>query len=268
MFGIDDTIAGLSDGSRVLLVLAVAVVLGLRHASDPDHLAAVATLVASTKEHSRRAAARLGLAWGLGHATTLFAFGLPIVLFKSYLPEGVQRGAETAVGVVIVALAVWMLVRWRRGAFRHVHPHTHPHPHPHGATTLRVPRRTAGRRTVAVDVPRGGESHRRAHGTMRARTPLQAYAIGLVHGAGGSAGVGVLLLASIHDHLVAVGALVLFAGFTAISMSLLTTGLVVGLSTARVRRSFEVIAPVLGVASLAFGVWYGLGALGMAPYAF
>ena len=67
--------------------------LGLRHATDPDHLAAVTTLIASGRDRTKPLAARLGLLWGLGHATSLFAFGLPIVLFKAYLPEAVQQGA-------------------------------------------------------------------------------------------------------------------------------------------------------------------------------
>jgi ABC-type nickel/cobalt efflux system permease component RcnA len=249
MFGLDHHIAHFSDGATVLIVIAVAILLGLRHATDPDHLAAVTTLVASGKERTRHLAARLGFAWGLGHATSLFAFGLPIVLFKSYLPEAVQRGAETAVGVVIVALAVWLLVRWRRGLFHlHVHGHDgnlHAHGHVHD----------------------GRGEH--AHGAPTSpRSPLQAFSIGLVHGMGGSAGVGVLLLASIHSHLVAVGALALFAFFTAVSMALLSTGFGATLSIAPVRRSFGRIAPVLGFASLAFGVWYVLGALAVTPYYF
>src|SRR6187399_1867488 len=106
MFGLDNWIAGFSDGTTLLIVVAVAVLLGLRHASDPDHLAAVTTLIASKREQGARSAASLGLAWGVGHATTLFLFGLPIVLYRAYLPESVQSAAETSVGVVIVALAV------------------------------------------------------------------------------------------------------------------------------------------------------------------
>ena len=248
MFGLDDHIARLSNGTSILLVLVVAVILGLRHATDPDHLAAVTTLVASGKGNTRRLAARLGLCWGAGHATSLFVFGLPIVLFRSYLPERVQQGAETAVGLVIIALAVWLLVRWRRGAF-HVHPHVHgefEHLHLHAHE-------------------RAGHGH--PH-TLRARTPLQAYGIGLVHGVGGSAGVGILLLASIHDQAVACGALALFALFTAVSMALLSAGFGVALGSRAGRRSFATLAPVLGTGSLAFGVWYALGALHVAPYVF
>ncbi len=233
MFGLDHMIAHLSDGTALALVVAVSIVLGLRHATDPDHLAAVTTLVASGRERTARAAGRLGFTWGLGHATSLFVFGLPILLFKTYLPESVQQGAETMIGFVIVALAIWLLVRWRRGLFQ-VHAH---------------------------------EAH--AHGHLaRARSPLQAYGIGLVHGMGGSAGVGVLLLASIHSRAVAVVALALFAFCTAISMALLSTGFGLTLSSEPVRRSFARVAPVLGVASLLFGVWYALGALSLLPYYF
>lgn len=229
MFGLDHALAGLSDGSTLLLVLLAAVLLGLRHASDPDHLAAVTTIVAGGGEGSARSAGRLGLTWGAGHATSLFVFGLPIVLWRAYLPEPVQSGAESAVGVLIVALAVWLLVRWRRGVFR---PDTHAH-------------RSAGR-----------------------RTPLQAYAIGVVHGMGGSAGIGLLLLGSIRDHALAILALSLFAGCTALSMSLLSTGFGATLSRGAARRCLDVVAPALGCLSFAFGILYALGAQGVVPYAF
>jgi ABC-type nickel/cobalt efflux system permease component RcnA len=247
MFGLDDRIASFSDGTSLLIVVAVAVLMGLRHATDPDHLAAVSTLVASGRERAR-GAALLGSAWGLGHATSLFALGVPIVLFKAYLPEEVQRGAETVVGLLIVALAVWLLVRWRRGIF-HVHVHgdpgsRHVHGHVHGGD---------------------GHPHSRPAGT---RSPLAAYTIGLVHGIGGSAGVGVLLLAAIHDHAVALGALALFAAFTAVSMAALSTGLGMTLASAPVRRCFARVAPAFGAASLVFGLWYVLGAQGLAPYSF
>jgi len=244
MFGIDTWLASFSDGATVALVAAVAVVLGFRHATDPDHLAAVTTLIAGTRDRATAAAARLGLAWGLGHGASLFAFGLPIVLFKAYLPEPVQQGAETAVGVLIVALALWLLLRWRRGLF-HVHVHAHESLHAHGH--------------VHGDGPH-------PHLVRPARSPLQAFGIGLVHGMGGSAGVGVLLLASIHDHLVAVAALALFAACTALSMTVLSTGFGLTLGRGRLGDLLPRVAPLLGAASLVFGLWYALGALNLAPY--
>ena len=113
---LDDWIAGLSDGTTIWLVLLVAVLLGLRHATDPDHLAAVTTLVAGGKTGSPARPGELGLAWGAGHATTLFVFGLPILLLNRYLPARVEQGAETAIGLVIVYLGVRLIVRWKRGA--------------------------------------------------------------------------------------------------------------------------------------------------------
>jgi High-affinity nickel-transport protein len=241
MFGLDQYIMGLSDGSSILAIIAIAVALGVRHASDPDHLAAVTTLVASGQERTR-AAAGLSLSWGLGHATTLLACGLPIVLFKAYLPESVEQGTETLVGLVIVALAVWLLVRWHNGMF-HLHARGGGH------------------------AP--GEGGKHAHASpQQTRTRLQAFGIGLIHGLGGSAGVGVLLLAAIGDHAVAVAALTLFAAFTALSMVIASLGLGATLSSARVGRSFHHLAPIIGCASLAFGAWYALGALELAPYYF
>ena len=185
MFGLDERIAEVSNGASIWIVLAVAVLLGLRHATDPDHLAAVTTLVASGRERAPCRAAELGLAWGFGHAVTLFAFGLPVLLFSDVLPQRVQQVAETAIGFVIVYLALRLLLRWRRGELRF-----HAHPHAHGARTRRA-----------------------------------AFAIGLMHGMAGSAGVGVLVLASVRSTGLAVASLVLLAVFTALSMSLLSRGL-------------------------------------------
>jgi ABC-type nickel/cobalt efflux system permease component RcnA len=255
MFGLDERIVALSDGTSVWIVLVVAVLLGLRHATDPDHLAAVTSLVAGGRERAARGAARLGLFWGLGHAVTLFAFGLPIVLLNRYLPEGVQRAAEVLIALVIVVLAVRLIVRWRRGYFHvHVHEHDgveHAHLHTHPTSAQE-----------SHDAP---GSHAHAH---RQRTPLGAFGVGLVHGMGGSAGVGVLVLASVESTAAAVAALVLLAAFTALSMTILSTGFGATLASRPVRGAFERLAPALGLASLAFGIWYGLGALELAPYVF
>jgi high-affinity nickel permease len=233
MFGLDEWISHASDGTTLVLVLAVAVLLGLRHATDPDHLVAVATLVAADQSATARQAGRLGASWGLGHATSLLALGLPIVLLGASLPEGVEQVAESAIGLTIVALATWLLVRWRRGLLQGGPPPT---------------RRPA---PTAADPD--------AHYGAPARTPRQAYAIGFLHGVGGSAGVGVLLLAGIGNHALAILALALFALCTAISMMLLSTGFGFTLGSAPAQRLLAGLAPILGVGSLVFGAWYALG---------
>jgi high-affinity nickel permease len=191
--------------------LAIALILGLRHASDPDHLVAVSTLVASEPENGVGRARRLGLAWGIGHSTTLLALGLPIVLVGLSLPRSFDRAAETLVGLVIVALGVRLLRR------RSSHPH-------------------------------------------RTRSSFRAFGLGLLHGAGGSAAVTVLLLATVPDRASAAIALVLFASGTAVSMALLSSGFGFALTRDAVVRRFGRVAPGLAVFSLAFGAWYAAGA--------
>lgn len=233
MFGLDHWLAGLSDGASVAVVLLVAVLLGLRHATDPDHIAAMTTLVASGRERAARSAARLGAWWGAGHAITLVVFGIPILLAERYLPERVQQSAETAVAVLIVFLALRLIVRWRHGYFD-LHAHTHPE-----------------------------REHRH-----QVRTPLGALGVGLVHGMGGSAGVGLLLLAAIPSETVAVMSLLLLALFTAVSMTLVTVGFGLTLTARPVAAASNTIVPALGAASLAFGLWYAAAAWSLAPYPF
>jgi hypothetical protein len=222
VFGLDEHLAQLGRGGVFAVVALIAVLLGLRHATDPDHLTAVTTLVAGDAPSPRRAR-RLGLSWGMGHATSLLAFGAPIVLSRAYLPEAVQRAAETAVGVMIVALALRLLHRWRHAARRHA-------------------------------------------SSPSTRSPLQAYGIGLVHGMGGSAGVGVLLLASIPDHVEALAALCLFSMFTAVSMAMASATLGYALSRGPLQRRYTALLPAVGGLGLLFGLWYALGALHAVPY--
>ena len=227
MFGLDERIAASADGASIWIVLAIAVLLGLRHATDPDHLAAVTTLVASGGERAR-SAGELGLAWGLGHAATLFAFGVPIIFFNGVLPQRVQQATESVVGGVIVYLALRLLVRWRRSELSfHVHPRAHD-----------------------------------------ARTRRGAFAIGLVHGMGGSAGVGVLVVASVQSTSIALTSLALLAVFTAVSMTVLSSGLGSMLASRPARAVFGAVAPALGGASLAFGIWYATAAWHLTPYSF
>jgi ABC-type nickel/cobalt efflux system permease component RcnA len=233
MFGLDDWIAGLSDGASFAVVVLVATLLGLRHATDPDHIAAVTALIASGRERATRSAARLGAWWGLGHAVTLVLFGVPILVGGRYLPQLLQQSAETAVAALIVFLALRLLVRWRHGYFNlHAHPHR-DHDHRHVV-----------------------------------RTPLGAFGIGLAHGMGGSAGVGVLLLAAIPSQTAALVALVILALFTAVSMTIVTSGFGWTLSLRPVAGAVAASVPAIGLSSVAFGLWYAAAAWSVAPYPF
>lgn len=258
MLGLDDHIAHLGSGAGAALALVVAILLGLRHATDPDHLTAVATLVVSDEERGSRRAGALGVAWGLGHATTLFLFGLPVVLFRSALPEWVLRAAEVAIGVVIAALAIRLLVRWRRG-------YLHLHPHRHGALEHAHPHVHEGEEEHAAG---GGaaHAHEHRHGEALGRTPAAAFGIGLVHGVGGSAGVGILLVSAISGRVAGAAALALFAGAAALSMGLVSATFAQALARGPLAARLEAAIPVFGLVSLLFGCWYALGAVQAVPY--
>ena len=157
------------------------------------------------------------------------------------MPERAQQAAETAIAVVIAYLAVRLLLRWRRGDY---HEHAHGH---------------------------GDEAHSHVHTRHDHRHPrsrLGAFGIGLVHGMGGSAGVGILLVASVESTPLAVVSLALLALFTAVSMTLLSGGFGRTLVSRPIRSSFGTVAPVLGTASLAFGLWYATAAWSLTPYPF
>ncbi len=227
MFGIDERLAELGSNGGFLALAVVAVLLGLRHATDPDHLAAVSALIAGDDENGARRAGRLGLAWGAGHGTTITIFGIPVVILDAYLPEPVQVGTETLIGLLIMFLAVRLLARWRAGGL-------------HG--------------------------HHSATGDLR--TARGAYGIGLVHGIGGTAGIGVLLLAAIPDQGVGIVALLLFAAFTAVSMAIASSLFGRALTGRQAKRRTGRATPALGLFNLGFGAWYALGALGAVPYVF
>ena len=252
MSTVDSWLEGfMHEPSGIGVVLIISVLLGLRHATDPDHLAAVTTLIASEKDRQRvRKAGLMGLLWGAGHGTTLVLLGLPLVLAGNFLPEMVQQAAEVAIGTIIVFLAVRLLLRWRRGLY-HVHTHSHdgrtPHRHVHSHAR--------------------SESHEHAHSVPQ-RTLSSAYGIGLVHGIGGSGGLTLLLLSTISDRTEAAAALLLFALGTAVSMALLSTAFGLTIAGGPIGRNFERVAPVLSVFSVAFGAWYAFGALGLVVYPF
>ncbi|HYY73895.1 MAG TPA: hypothetical protein VE662_03660 [Solirubrobacterales bacterium] len=238
---LDSSLTGLLNGAPLPVALGIAFALGLRHASDPDHLVAVTSLVAGNRAGTREAT-RLGAWWGLGHAATLVLLGLPLIAFKSSLPGWLERGAERAVGVVIVLLALRVILKWARGDYR-------ADSHPHGAASPR-------------DVP-GGRAHRhlRRHARHRhrsgARTPRQALGIGFLHGLAGTGAIVLLLLAALPTRLEAALGLAVFAPMSIFSMAACTTAFAWVLTRPVVEPVYRsVLIPSLGLFGVAFGLWY------------
>lgn len=236
--------------TSIALILPIVLLLGLRHASDPDHLAAVTTLVASGEERKQvRKAGFMGVAWGLGHGTMLVIVGVPLVLLNRFVPEPLLVVVETFIGMLIAFLAIRLLYRWWRGLYS---------VHTHNSGDEPVLRHAHSRKD--------GVSDRHSH-SIAQRGPLAAYAIGLVHGLGGSGGLVLLLLAAIEvTPATAILLLLLYAGGTVVSMGVLSAGFGLALVSGPVARNFNRVIPVLGVLSLSLGVWYGLGALGVVVY--
>ncbi len=229
---LDAWVEGLFEGAPLLVALGLAFVLGLRHASDPDHLVAVTSLVAADDRGSR-AAVRLGAWWGLGHAAMLLAVGLPLIAFKSELPTWLETGAEKAVGVVIFLLASRVMLKWLRGDYRAGHHH-----HPAGAHThLRV----------------GEHDHHHVH----VRGPRQAFGIGVLHGLAGTGAVVVVLIAALPTQLEAAAAMAVFAPMSIVSMAGLTGAFAWVLTRPLVAPFYRaIVIPALGVFGVLFGLWY------------
>ena len=239
---LDSWLTGPLDGAPLLIALVLAFVLGLRHASDPDHLVAVTSLVAADGGGPREAA-RLGTWWGLGHAGTLLLLGVPLIALKAELPAGLESTAERAVGVVILALAVRVLLKWARGDY-------HAGRHGHAEVGERHRRHRHLRRGAAPTHP-----HRSV------RTQGQALAIGALHGLAGTGAVVVLLLAALPTQLEAGLALAVFAPMSIISMAACTTAFSWLLTRRIVDPVYRrVLIPALG----AFGVLFGLSYAGLA----
>jgi ABC-type nickel/cobalt efflux system permease component RcnA len=235
----DTWIEGFFAGAPFLFALLIALVLGLRHASDPDHLVAVTSLVAADGGDVR-GAARLGAWWGVGHAAALLVIGVPLILFKSSMPGWLESGAETAVGIVILALALRIVFKWARGDFRAGR---------HGHGTCGLPEHHHLRE---------GEG---PHRHRRVRTPGQALGIGLLHGLAGTGAVALLLIAALPSKLEAAAALAVFAPMSALSMTLCTTALAWLLTRRLIDPLYRnVLIPAFGLFGLMFGAWYvGLG---------
>jgi len=157
-------------------IVAVSLALGVRHAFEPDHLAAVSTL--ATRQGRALQAAWLGLAWGLGHTASVAIVALAMIAGGLTLPARLWPAADAVVGLLLVGLGASVLWRYARGRW-HLHRHAHagednPHLHLHSHVQ--------------------GGSHAHAHASWDGRRSL---GFGLLHGLAGSGAIVVLLVATV-----------------------------------------------------------------------
>ena len=181
-------------------VLTLGLLLGLQHALEADHLAAVASL--STQGTRLRDAARQGAAWGTGHAFTLLLFGGSVLLIGGSVGPQAALLLEMAVGLMLILLGGDVLLRmWRKRVHFHSHRHgvrTHFHAHSH-----------------ATGLDHAADPHRHSH--QRA-LPWRPLLVGMVHGMAGSAALMVFVLGSVQSLWLGLGYIVLFGIGSVIGM--------------------------------------------------
>jgi hypothetical protein len=243
--------------SPILSAALLGFVLGLQHATDADHLVAVATIV--SRERRFTAGALVGVFWGFGHMLTLGLAGVVIIAFGLHVPPRLQTGFELAVAAMLVGLGLLRLRDATRGvdavAPEHLvseHDHggievVHSHPHAHGGGVHAHPHVHPSRRLL--DALRGDG----------AALTVRAVLVGGVHGMAGTAAVTLLVLATLPTAAAALAYLVVFGLGTLAGMTALTAAMAYPVALAlRVRRARRLVALGAGVASSAFGVVYAL----------
>ena len=246
-------------------IALLGLLMGMRHATDPDHVIAVTTIV--SRERRLTAASRVGIVWGLGHTLTVLAVGAAIIIFKIAIPIRLGLAMEFAVAIVLILLGlgafaslVQLVVRRITGTpftfdqplvvHSHAHghgfgPHRHPHVHPdpdeyHGSEQLAL--------NHEHSLPAGALS------SFAIRRPLlRSFVVGLVHGLAGSAAIALLVLSAIPQPLWATLYLAIFCLGTIVGMGLITTAIATPFAVAAQRMSWMHQGLITGSGLLSFG---------------
>ena len=251
--------------TTLLGILALGFVLGIRHATDPDHVVAVTTIVAG--QGSAKGAALIGAAWGVGHTLTILLVGGGIIMFKWVIPPRLGLGMELSVAVMLILLGLANLsgtIRWLRG--RHlahgksgrgrwrgrIHSHVHRHgdyvhTHPHGHNPESHPHAEDATPLARLD---------RRLGSASPYHLVRPLVVGIVHGLAGSAAVALLVLAAIQTPLTSVLYLLIFGLGTIAGMMVITAAISVPFTLGRtqVDRLQRGLRLASGLISVAFGI--------------
>jgi high-affinity nickel-transport protein len=251
-----------------LAILAIGFFLGMRHATDPDHVIAVSTIV--SRERSISKAGLIGVLWGCGHTLTIVAVGAAIILSGLAIPTRIGLTMEFSVGLMLILLGALNLtgaMKWlsekfspshprvtgehahvhQHGAHLHIHWHSHAPGEDHHGESLAPPHWL--RPTVAGAgraVPRLGLFH-----------VLRPLLVGIVHGLAGSAAVALLVLSTLREPRWAVLYLLVFGVGTIAGMMLVTTALALPFSFAGYKFAWlnRGLVTGSGLLSLGFGLF-------------
>jgi hypothetical protein len=289
------------DATTPAAIALIGLILGVRHATDPDHVVAVTAIL--SRERRLGAATRVGIIWGLGHTLTVLAVGAAIIVFKLAIPTRLGLAMEFAVAVVLILLGVGAAVavmreagsRWfglspgtHDAVIVHSHAHTHDdttHRHPHLHVHAYRDHQHDVANPDAIDhahLPADAavladDEIGRFSSTMTAfaqrRPLLRSFAVGLVHGLAGSAAIALLVLSAIPDPIWATLYLAVFCVGTIIGMGLITTAIATPFMLAARRTAWlhRGLVTSSGLLSFGFGLFlaYQIGVVdrlfGVAP---
>jgi high-affinity nickel-transport protein len=249
---------GIKTMITLLSIIALGFFLGMRHATDPDHVIAVTTIV--SRQRSIRHAALIGALWGVGHTITILAVGSAIILFGIVIPPRVGLTMEFSVGLMLILLGILNLsgiMRWITENFTpgnsgmHAHPHAHgdyAHTHAHGHEPEKHGHAEEATPVGWMD---------RAFGKIGLYQLVRPLAVGIVHGLAGSAAVALLVLTTIRVPSWAILYLLVFGIGTVAGMMLITAAIAVPFTVSEKR--FAGLNRGMGIASglisLAFGLF-------------
>jgi hypothetical protein len=219
-------------------ILGLGFLLGMQHALEADHIAAVSSIAARRSDIGD--IVKHGLTWGLGHTLTLFVFAGAAILLGHAIPEQVARPIETAVGIMLVGLGAHVLWRlWRDRVHFHQHGHgdgtVHIHAHSHAGETA----------------PHARASHAHAHGFR-----WRALLVGLMHGMAGSAALLVLAVSQASSPAVGLGYVALFGIGSMVGMGALSTVIAVPLAVSArwLTWANSGLQGAVGVITIAIGI--------------
>ncbi len=218
--------------------LALGFVLGLRHALDADHLAAVSTF--ASEEKSLLRSSLIGVSWGMGHTAALLAFGIAVAAFRLALSPRLSQVLEFIVGCMLIALGVNVLFKLTQGSALHAHAHAHDgveHKHLH----------------VHVAEPRHEHQHHHEHRTLRLGG--RPFMVGVVHGLAGTAALMMLVVGTLPSLLLAAAYILVFGAGSIGGMVVMSVLISVPLALAarRLRLLERGIRVAAGLFSLGFG---------------
>jgi hypothetical protein len=246
-------------------IALLGLLMGMRHATDPDHVIAVTTIV--SRERRLFAASRVGIVWGLGHTLTVLAVGAAIIVFKIAIPIRLGLAMEFAVAIVLILLGLGAFASFIQLVARrivgtplavdrplvvHSHAHGHgfgPHRHPHVHLDSSEQH---GSEQVALNHEHGLPAGAMSSFAVR-RPLLRSFGIGLVHGLAGSAAIALLVLGAIPEPLWATLYLAIFCLGTIVGMGLITTAIATPFAVAAQRMSWMHRSLVTGSGLLSFG---------------